>query len=502
MKKLTNLTLKLILTSIIAVTFMIILSHKSYATTGIVTEGTPTESTLNNISSTIKLDMKTTKLSELEGIIFNQVSNQLKEQEIIISTTEEGNGNSTFLEVSLDTSNLENNLYINKARVYLGAYSKIISIEWENKTKYSETDKSYIENSLKNIGFTKSKNDNYDYEKKVTVYHEIGKSIDDLSVGTFDLSKQLKDTSITIIEESGSGDGFDGLYGYSDIDFKIFKDGVFYARVNVTQLNLAQLIVPNNIEDTETAYINYALPKLREYLKDSLEFQTVTLEKLSGYWYNVVLDGDKYEWGTIIKKADGTPVGNNIYVDNLSEGKNITVKTVDKDTTMVSKVENAGYNKVIGSYEFTLTGATSLNGNIDITFNLGTEYNNKQIYILHQKKDGTFENWTKTATSGKVTITVSELSPFMLAIKETTADNKDTSNSGNTGTSTDPADKKTDTSDTTTKPVTSPTTTTTNKEKDDTPKTGITATADIIGYVIVVTVLAGAGIVRFKTKNK
>ena len=79
----------------------------------------------------------------------------------------------------------------------------------------------------------------------------------------------------------------------------------------------------------------------------------------------------------------------------------------------------------------------------------------------------------KQIKDGKVTITVSELSPFVVAVKE---------NDQAPITNQEEQEK----------------TPTTNKgEKDTTPKTG---TIDIIGYVLFATILSGIGIVALKKK--
>ena len=95
-------------------------------------------------------------------------------------------------------------------------------------------------------------------------------------------------------------------------------------------------------------------------------------------------------------------------------------------------------------------------------------------YVLHRKADGSYERFEKKIQDGKITITVSELSPFVIAVKE-----------NNQAPSTDQENQDK--------------TPTTNKgEKDTTPKTG---TIDIIGYVLVTTILSGIGIVALKKKN-
>lgn len=141
----------------------------------------------------------------------------------------------------------------------------------------------------------------------------------------------------------------------------------------------------------------------------------------------------------------------------------VNVKVEQKENKeMITEVNEAGYTKVLGTYELKLTGATSLQNPIDITFDLGTEYNGQVAYILHKKANGSYERFEEQIKDGKVTITVSELSPFVVAVKEN-----------------DQAP------------------TTTKGEKDTTPKT---ATIDIIGYVLVATILSGVGIVTLKKK--
>lgn len=185
--------------------------------------------------------------------------------------------------------------------------------------------------------------------------------------------------------------------------------------------------------------------------KNDVYYQTIKVEARS---YDVTSDVN---------------VGNNILVSGLLP--NVNVKVIQKENDiMVKDVYNVGYNKILGAYEFTLIGATSLVNPIDITFNVGTEYNGQMAYILHKKANGSYERFEEQVKNGKVTITVSELSPFVIAVKE-----KEQA------------------------PTTNPDKTpTTNKgEKDTTPKT---ATIDIIGYVLVTTILSGIGIVALKKK--
>ncbi len=193
--------------------------------------------------------------------------------------------------------------------------------------------------------------------------------------------------------------------------------------------------------------------------KDGVYYQTISVKHKS---YDVTSDVN---------------IGNNISVSGLLPNVNVKV-TQKENNEMITEVNDAGYTKVLGTYELTLTGATSLVNPIDITFDLGTEYNTQMAYILHKKADGSYERFEKQIQNGKVTITVSELSPFVVAVKENIQnENNQTSTPDQTE-----QDK----------------TPTTNKgEKDTTPKTG---TIDIIGYVLATTILSGIGIVALKKR--
>lgn len=118
-------------------------------------------------------------------------------------------------------------------------------------------------------------------------------------------------------------------------------------------------------------------------------------------------------------------------------------------------------------------------GKLTLAFDIGTKYNDKKFIVAHQKSsNGEIEYFNGIVKNGQATIEVTEFSPFAISVLTEKEENK-TPTTNNTETKTD-------------------TTPTTNKgEKDTTPKTG---TIDIIGYVLVVTILSGIGIVALKKR--
>ena len=121
----------------------------------------------------------------------------------------------------------------------------------------------------------------------------------------------------------------------------------------------------------------------------------------------------------------------------------------------------------------------SFEGNLKLTFNVGEQYNGKNYFVTHMKNENyEFEEFKGIVKDGKIEITVDSLSPFGITITENT-DNTITNQEENKDTT-----KLTETK---------------KGEKDETPKTGI---VNIMGYVLLASVLSGLGIVTLKKKIK
>ena len=98
----------------------------------------------------------------------------------------------------------------------------------------------------------------------------------------------------------------------------------------------------------------------------------------------------------------------------------LTVTKMEDDDTKCNDIKlklDEASREAIASYEVTITGTYT--GDIEIVFYVDEKYNGKEITIYHQKADNTIEILKATASEGKVKITVSELSPFVLAVDKT-----------------------------------------------------------------------------------
>lgn len=102
----------------------------------------------------------------------------------------------------------------------------------------------------------------------------------------------------------------------------------------------------------------------------------------------------------------------------------------DDYATLKAKIVAKGYGEILGAYELKL--AEAHDGVIPATFKADPKYNGKAVIVLHKKADGTIEEFEKTVKNGRVDVEVSELSPFMIALKESSA-NSTAVKSPNTG---------------------------------------------------------------------
>lgn len=83
---------------------------------------------------------------------------------------------------------------------------------------------------------------------------------------------------------------------------------------------------------------------------------------------------------------------------------------------MAKEFLNKKISNILGCFELTAYG--EFHDNMKVSFTVGTDYNGRGVKVLHKKSDGTFETFTATVENGKVTITVNEFSPFMIALTD------------------------------------------------------------------------------------
>lgn len=200
-------------------------------------------------------------------------------------------------------------------------------------------------------------------------------------------------------------------------------------------------------------------------------------------YYNAIVYGQKLVSQTIddIQLNDKE---NGILLDTTDD-------IISKDTVMeVKAIENGStYNKVktilsdvnkFKVYDITLTSngvKIQPNGKVKISIPIPTDYDKANLAVYRVADNGDKTKYDIKIEGNYATFETNHFSTYVLAENNITTDN---TNSQET-------------------PNTQNTNNKTNKEKDNTPKTG---NLDIINYVLVVTALAGAGIIVFKKHSK
>ncbi len=160
-----------------------------------------------------------------------------------------------------------------------------------------------------------------------------------------------------------------------------------------------------------------------------------------------------------------TDIGVSLKADTINETDNtyIEMKNVVAD--------NKDYIW-IGAYDIKLVGG-DYEGDLVITFDLGQENNGKRVYIWHKLSNGNMESFNEVVENGKVTIKVTELSPFLLAYEGQTIEETTNNEINNEATA--------------------------QGEKDNTPKTG---TSTNMIFIIILAMLTGGITIKILKHKK
>ena len=330
------------------------------------------EHTLDNIESTLTLDMKESEIdvsrfknSDLDKIADNY-ENKLKEQgydltgiEVRIDFKDNiSDGISNIfnfsdiheLELSVvDTTNNNNNIL----------YKKNIKVTYSNTASFNDSDKGYVEDVIKKMKFDGTMNDDI-FNRKVDsifrVYDKDEISYDDFfdnfarNYENYDYAKLVNDPSIKIRYNCGDWGTYIGANPvYIPINLYIYKNDVFYGLKQIFLVNL---------------------------------------------------------WGE--KLNNGTPVG----VQEIPKTENEVLNPHYQE--LYEEVKKQGLTDVLGCYELKAYG--ELYEGMEVSFNIDKKYEGREVKIFHKKNDGTYEVFTDVVKNGKVTVKVNEFSPFMVVL--------------------------------------------------------------------------------------
>ena len=427
---------------------------------------------LDLIPNTIKLDMLESEVFVNEAYDINVCSKNidvLNKQITKIFTDNEVDLDSLGLRYeNIDIYQFYGDIHkITISLVQKGSLSnkttKSVTIEYKNTADYNTTDETYVKNLVNNMPdfVLNTMNDN------------MATSAKEFQIS---LEKCINDNGVKVISNYATLAGL-GEPGYSEnVGFVAFyKNDVLYATKEITSICYNVITIPEETQDTDEAYISYALPEIKKIFNgftvgDIKKFTGEVNESYNitndGTFYTVSLDNGTETAKVILRKNNVTKVVDHVAIDKEADVE-LKVTNIEKDneiyTEMINKAKDKGYEDIFDAYELKVTsGRINPNEKLEITFSLGEENNGKQAIILHKKADGSYEEFIETVKNGKVTIKVSELSPFMIALKDSEPVNEGE-----------------------------------NKELDDEPKTG-TTTYIVLASVIATISLAGLAVIKSK----
>ena len=112
-----------------------------------------------------------------------------------------------------------------------------------------------------------------------------------------------------------------------------------------------------------------------------------------------------------------------IKVSGVKDGS-MTVRAIEPNTDEYDSyvsVDPVKGKEILGAYDITVSG--TMDGKAQLTFQVGSEYDGRNVIILHFNEDGSYDKYTGTVENGQVTISVDEFSPYVIALDDAGANN-------------------------------------------------------------------------------
>lgn len=429
---------------------------------------TVNENSLNNVPSTIEVGIPTTQAVS-EGFVSQELENIIKQNIKNVITDD-----MTDYEITVYFGLGSNNDFIDITNVRIRLYNKnnsttVAEKEIEvvyNDKNYNTSDKQDIENKCKDLA------------NEIEITSDIMLEFEEKNkIITEKLNTLINDDSIQVsfVPNQGDPDCLSGPVIFS-------KNNVIYF-VGLTYVNIRNTItIPSDVENTEQAIMNYALPKLKEALgNDEI---TVTIKEGTGeYAYILTVDED-FDFLVIKEKNEITATNKetNIKLDAplnvIPDNTVLETKEIKEEKTLnVVKESLKDVSSKYTTYDITLTSngvAIQPNGKVKISIPIPTDYDKTKLAVYRVADNGDKIKYDVKVEGNFATIETDHFSTYVLAENNVTIADTNTNNQEQ---------------DNTNAPL----------EKDNTPKTG---KLDIINYVLVVTALAGIGILTFKKYSK
>ena len=419
---------------------------------------------LDVIPNEITLDITELEYEKADDIIKQKVETILKDEEL----STEG------MNISVYGTKLYY-LDIHTATISIGSKTKEVSVSYSNSNQRNSAD----EQAVKNMKIESPKY----YEVSLELARNGDNFEGSLNTMMNYYSKLSTDNSIKIIADSAQG-GADGYFNMSmQVDVGIFKNGILYdIRPMGWEATAPVINVPSTVADSEIN--NYIINAIKEYYPDYAS-KITGIEKGAKYepYSNIsniytitsnIADTELNESYVIVKTtpkitldnketnikletAEGVIPSNTVLeVAPITEGA--TFDTVKKALSNIKNFKVFDINLLSNGVKI------QPNGKVKISIPVPTEFNKSNLVVYRVADNGEKTEYTVTVDGDVATFETDHFSTYVLAEKEIT---ENTSN-------------------------------TTDRKKDDTPKTGTTAS---IYFIIPVAVISAIGIIAFRRKE-
>lgn len=259
-----------------------------------------------------------------------------------------------------------------------------------------------------------------------------------------------------IEQQAGSSNLFSNVHFHSNrFTLEIFKNGILYdVREISSAYGVTQITISSDIDDTEEAYIKYATPLIKEYIKkfnDRLNADNITLSKGAtllnggedtgieiedGYtiWNegevfgNVILKKDEPE---TIKKED---ISTGIKLDATSNviSGNIVLSSIKVTEHGILNTVKTALERI--SDKYTVYDINLLennvkiqpNGKVKISIPIPSDYNKQRLAVYRIESDEEKTEYAITVEEGYATFETNHFSTYVLAEKQEndTSDNE------------------------------------------------------------------------------
>ena len=429
------------------------------------------ETLLDNVPDTINVGITTSEAiedgfmsTEMADIIKAKVKEAVLEDitDLEISTFYEGEFEKNLSDISKVCIRLYS---MNESYETTTIAEKTISVTYSD---WNTADKQYIENKCKNVKMELN---------NLLVNIDETKSCEQLISEEF--SKLINDSSIKCTFYPNLGDwGFPSFYAEGTL--MLSKNNVTYYMYYIQGVTgIPSITVPEDIENTEQAIIDYSLSKIKalEHLSEySLTMKKGTVENeytlnIEDDEYTVIIEKEEPETVTttdnktnIKLNADTTVVPENTVLET-KEVKEVKTLNIVKETLKEISTKYTTYDITLKSEGV----AIQPNGKVQISIPIPSDYDKTKLTVLRVADDGTKTEYDTKVEGEIAVIETDHFSTYVLAEKNVT----------------DTEVPKTE--------ETAP-----KGEKDDTPKTG---TVEIIYYILPVMIISTLGIIVFRRKE-